>query len=50
METKWHDTKKPVAQLWNQIGHLKIHWDKGQWKHNNIKFMGGSKSSFQTEV
>ena len=33
-----------------QQGHQVIPQDKWQWKHNLTKSMGGSKSSFKSEV
>ena len=50
METKQQATKKPVDQRWNQRGNLKIPWDKWQWKHDNPKPMGCTKSSTKMEV
>ena len=45
METKQHATKKPMGQWWNQRGNLKIPRNKWQWKHDDPKPMGHSKSS-----
>ena len=50
MKTKQHATKKPMGQQWNQRGNLKIPWDKWQWKHDDPKSMGCSKSSSKREV
>ena len=50
METKQHVTKKTMIQWWNQRGKLKIPWDKWQWKHNDTKSMGGSKSNLRNQL
>ena len=46
MEIKQHVSKKPIGYWINQKGKQKISRNKWQWKHDNSKPMGCSKSSF----
>ena len=50
MEVKHYITKKPRDHWRNQRGNQKIPRDKWQWKHDDPKPMGCSKSSSKREV
>ena len=50
MEAKHYVTKYPKDSWINQRGNQKIPRDKWQWKHDNPKPMGCSKSSSEREV
>ena len=50
METKQHATKKPAGEWINQRGNQKIPRNKWQWKHDDLKPMGCSKSSSKRKV
>ena len=50
MEIKQHISKQPTGYWRNQKGNQKISRNKWQWKHNNPKPMGCSKSSSKREV
>ena len=50
MEAKQYVTKKPRDHWRNQRGNQKIPRDKWQWKHDDPKPMGCSKSSSKREV
>ena len=50
MEIKQHISKQPTGYWRNQKGNKKISRNKWQWKHNNSKPMGCSKSSSKREV
>ncbi len=45
MEIKQYISKKPIGYWRNQKGNQKISRNKWQWKHNNSKPMGYSKSN-----
>ena len=49
-EIKQHIYKQPTGYWRNQKGNQKISRNKWQWKHNNPKPMGCSKSSSKREV
>ena len=50
MEAKQYTTKKPRDHWRNQRGNQKIPRKKWQWKHDDSKLMGCSKSSSKREV
>ena len=50
MEAKQYVTKWQKYHWRNQRGNQKIPRDKWQWKHDDPKPMGYSKSSFKMEV
>ena len=50
MEIKQHDSKQPTGYWRNQKGNQKVSRNKWQWKHNNSKPMGCSKSSSKRDV
>ena len=50
MEAKQYTTKLPRDHWRNEIGNQKITRNKWQWKHNDPKPMGCSKSSSKSEV
>ena len=50
MEAKQYVTEKPRDHLRNQRGNQNIPRHKWQWKHDNPKLMGCSKSSSKREV
>ena len=50
MEAKQYITKSPRDHLRNQRGNQKIPRDRWQWKHDNSKPRGCSKSSYKREV
>ena len=50
MEIKQHISKFPTGYLRNQKGNQKISRNKWQWKRDNSKPMGCSKSSSKREV
>ena len=50
MEAKQYATKYPRDYWRNQRGHKKIPRHKWQWKHEDLKPMGCSKSSSKREV
>ena len=50
MEIQQHLSKSPAGYWRNQKGNQKISRNKWQWKHNNWKPMGCSKSSSKREV
>ena len=50
MEIKQHISKQPTGYWRNQKGNKKISRNKWQWKHDNPKPMGFSKSSSKREV
>ena len=50
MEIKQHVSKQPTGYWRNQKGNKNISRNKWQWKHNNSKPMGCSKSGFKKEV
>ena len=50
MEAKQYATKQPRDHWRNQRGNKKITRNKWQWKHNEPKPMGCSKSSSKREV
>ena len=50
MEAKQYATKQPMDHWRNQTGNLKIPRDKWQWKHDDPKPMGCSKSGSKREV
>ena len=50
MEIKQHISKQPTGYWRNQKGNKKISRNKWQWKHDNSKPMGCSKSSSKREV
>ena len=50
MEIKQHISKQPTGYWGNQKGNLKISRNKWQWKRDNSKPMGCSKSSPKREV
>ena len=50
MEIKQCVLKLPTGYWRNQKGSQKISWNKWQWKHDNSKRMGCSKSSSKREV
>ena len=50
MEIKQHISKYTTGEWRNQVGNQKISGNKWQWKHDNSKPMGCSKSSSEREV
>ena len=50
MEIKQHIYKYPTGYWRNQKGNQKISRNKWQWKHDNSKFMGCSRTSSKREV
>ena len=50
MEIKQHVSKQPTGYWRNQKGNQKISRNKWQWKHNNSKPVGCSKSSSKREI
>ena len=50
MEAKQYVTKEPRDHWRNQTGNKKIPRDKWQWKHDDPKPMGCSKSGSKREV
>ena len=50
MEIKQHVSKQPTGYWRNRKGNKKISRNKWQWKHDNLKPMGCSKSSSKREV
>ena len=50
MKIKQHVSKQPTGYCRNQKGNKKISRKKWQWKHDNSKPMGYSKSSSKREV
>ena len=50
MEIKQHISKWPTGYWRNQKGNQNMSRNKWQWKHNNLKPMGCSKSSSKRQV
>ena len=50
MEIKQHIYKYPTGYWRNQKGNKKISRNKWQWKHDNSKLMGCSRTSSKREV